>query len=52
MLENELENIKIRVEVELELPEEQLKQIEFKLKQLDDAGFKSAERIALWGEQA
>ena len=48
----ELDAIKVKVEVELELPNEQLKIIEFKLKTLEDRAFVTSERLALFGEQA
>lgn len=47
-----LEAIKAKVEVDLELPEAELKEIEFKLKTLEDAAFASAEKIVLWGTEA
>lgn len=51
-LSHELEAIKAKVELELELPDEQIKLIEFKLQDLEDRAFKSAEKIALWGDKA
>ena len=48
----ELERIQAKVEVQLELPDQQLKMIEFKLSRLEDRAFSSGEKIALWGKQA
>ena len=48
----ELERIQAKVEVQLELPDQQLKMIEFKLSRLEDKAFSSGEKIALWGKQA
>lgn len=47
----ELERIQAKVEVQLELPEHQIKMIDFKLARLEDKHFKSGERIALWSEE-
>lgn len=47
-----LELIQAKVEVDLELPDAELKEIEFKLKTLQDTAFTSAEKIVLWGNQA
>lgn len=48
----ELERIQAKIEVQLELPDQQLKMIEFKLSRLEDKAFSSGEKIALWGKQA
>lgn len=48
----ELERIQAKVEIQLELPDQQLKMIEFKLSRLEDKAFSSGEKIALWGKQA
>lgn len=48
----ELERIQAKVEIQLELPDQQLKMIEFKLSRLEDRAFSSGEKIALWGKQA
>lgn len=51
-ISNELETIQIKLELQLELPDEQIKLLEFKLSTLENAAFASSERIALWGQEA
>ena len=47
----ELERIQAKVEVQLELPEHQIKMLDFKLSLLENKHFKSGERIALWSKE-
>ena len=47
----ELERIQAKIEVQLELPEHQIKMLDFKLSLLENKHFKSGERIAIWSKE-